>query len=306
MYRTILVTLDGSPFAERALPYARMIAEASEAQLVLFRAISPTEGDAEAGSVDRAQQVRDAQAYLTDVATRLGLANVDCKVVVGVPNEAIVDEISTGGLDLVVMSTHGRSGLGRWIYGSVADQVMRRSTIPVILVPAECQPAAREDRAPRILVPLDGSELAEEALGPAADLAKVLGAELRLIRVVEPHPAAYAYVDPSAYVMFDPTPELEAAREYLDHVAGHLREAGAVVAVKEEFGFAVTTITDAAREQAVDLIAMSTHGSSGLARLIMGSVATGVVQRSAVPILIVRPLAVHESVDASAKNPKQE
>ncbi len=300
MYRSILVTLDGSAFAERALPYARMIAESSQARVILLRVISPTEGGSDSAATDQTQQVRDAEAYLAEVSTRLGAVPVDRKVVVGVPGEVIVGEIARSAVDLIVMSTHGRSGLGRWVYGSVADEVMRRSPVPVLLVPAECQPTAWKDRAPRILVPLDGSELSEEALDPALELAKVLGAELRLLRVVEPYPAAYAYADPSAYIMIDPTPELEAARAYLDQVAVRLREKGAVVDVKEEFGFAVTTITDTARAQAVDLIAMSTHGSSGLRRLIMGSVATGVVQRAAVPILIVRPAAARETAQDSA------
>ncbi len=300
MYRSILLTLDGSPFAERALPYARMIAEASQARVILLRVVSPTEGGTDAASADQTQHVRDAEAYLSEVSTRLGSVPVDRKVAIGIPGEIIVGEISQETVDLIVMSTHGRSGLGRWVYGSVADEVMRRSTVPVLLVPAECQPTTHKDRAPRILIPLDGSELSEEALDPALELAKVLGAELRLLRVVEPYPAAYAYADPSAYIMIDPTPELEAARAYLDQIAERLRAKGAVVEVKEEFGFAVTTITDTARAQAVDFIAMSTHGSSGLRRLIMGSVATGVVQRAAVPILIVRPAAVRETAHDSA------
>jgi nucleotide-binding universal stress UspA family protein len=293
MYRAILVPVDGSPFSERALPYARMIATLGGAKVLLFRVIPPAEGDSQhADEAGRAQLVREARSYLDELAARLPDLSVETAVAEGDAADVIVEEIGKKSVDLIIMTTHGRSGLGRWVYGSVADEIMRRATVPALLVPADCQFRWPSDRAPRILVPLDGSDLSEEVLGPVCDLASVLGAELRLIRVVEPHPAAFS--DPSMYMMLDPTPELEASRSYLDAVANELRAAGRDVAVQEVFGFAVTTITDEAREQNADLIAMSTHGSSGLTRLIMGSVATGVVQRATVPILIIRPVSARQ------------
>jgi nucleotide-binding universal stress UspA family protein len=201
----------------------------------------------------------------------------------------ILEESSDHQGDLIVMSTHGRSGIGRWVYGSVADDVMRHAQLPVMLIPAHARSAWPTHRPPRILIPLDGSELALGSLDCADQLAETLEGELLLVQAVEMHPPMYG--DPSTYVAADPTPELEGAQGRLENVANALRKKGRTVDIAEALGFAVTAIVDVAREREVDLIVMSTHGSGGLTRLIMGSVATGIVQRADLPVVVVRPHA---------------
>ncbi|MGH2371760.1 MAG: universal stress protein, partial [Chloroflexota bacterium] len=178
-YRTILLPLDGSPLAERVLPYAATLAEASGATIVLLQvavANLASRADAASGEV---RVVDLAQEYLDGVKARFpkGVA-VETAVVRGEANEAIVDASRSHHADLVVMSTHGRSGLGRWLYGSVADHVLRHVAVPVLLVSAETDRSWSNGRRRRLVVPLDGSEVALAALNPASDLTQALDAEI--------------------------------------------------------------------------------------------------------------------------------
>jgi nucleotide-binding universal stress UspA family protein len=195
------------------------------------------------------------------------------------------------GADLIAMSTHGRSGLGRWIYGSVADAVLREAEVPVLLIPAACQHRWPTARQPRILVPLDGSNLATQALGPALDLAELLGAELLLLQAIPPIP----YVEGYYYVVTDQEPELAEAQAALDGMAERLSTDRRKVSARAVLGYPITEIQRIAREEGIDLIAMATHGRGGLARVVMGSVATGTLQRAELPILLVRPTGLREA-----------
>lgn len=181
---TILVPLDGSPLGEIALPYAAVLARAAGGRLVLVRAATD--------AVAR----RLASGEIAAAAERLwkGGLEVEAHVRHGRAQRIILDAARRWDADLVAMSTHGGSGAGRWLYGSVADHVLRHSPVPVLLVPAACEllwpvrPELRTRRPPRILVTLDGSEMAESVLGVACAVAAALEAELHLVRVV-PRPA---------------------------------------------------------------------------------------------------------------------
>lgn len=288
MYRVILVPVDGSDFAERALPPALLIAHLANARVVLLQVI-PRGGDNSDSASDEVEAIRGGEAYLQELAKRgaNGL-DVETVVLVGEPTLTILEEAKRRNADLIVMSTHGRSGLGRWIYGSVADGVMRHAPVPVILVPATRYASPRPEHPPRILVPLDGSSLAEEVLRPVEELAEAMQADLVLARVVEPRPATYTDLESLAS---DPTAELAAARSYLEKVAAGLHPRRGEVILREDYGSAVTTISELAKEQDVAAIAMATHGHGGLTRLVLGSVGTGVVQRSNVPVFLIQPTA---------------
>src|SRR5438045_2196060 len=156
MSTTILVPLDGSPLAARALPFADHLARASGSRLVLVRAYLPN-GDSLSVRVHHPEQSREeranidrglAQAELvatTDKLRRAGLT-VDARFVEAAPAEAILDVSAASGADLIVMSTHGHGGLGRWLYGSVADAVLRRATTPVLVVSATALPRWAQDQ----------------------------------------------------------------------------------------------------------------------------------------------------------------
>ncbi len=289
MYHSILVAVDGSPFAERALPFAEAITRASNAKLVIVQVVPEAGPNATDEDVAiQADQIVQAQTHVNDLAGRIDpRVVVETAVTVGDPPNGILEEAKERAADVIVLSTHGRSGLGRWIYGSVADEVMRHSPIPVLLVPSHAHFAWPKDRAPRVLVPLDGSHLATGAIRAADELAESIGGNLLFVQAVEPHPPMYG--DPSTFVVIDPTVELEAAKSHLEKVAADLRGKGRTVEIADVLGLAVTSIIDVARERGVDVIAMSTHGSGGLTRLVMGSIATGIIQRADVPVFIVRP-----------------
>jgi nucleotide-binding universal stress UspA family protein len=288
MEKTILVPVDGSPLAERALPYAHVFARAAGARVLLIRAVPPPATLYEA-EVETMEMRQSAEAYLEDLASRqTEPRRADTAVVMGDAAEALVEAIGVRKPELVVMSTHGRSGIGRWVYGSVADAVMRAASAPVLLVPAACPGAWPQDRAPRVLVPLDGSMVAEGVLDLVEAWARPLHAEVYVLRVVEPR--AMAATDPAAFLWLDPTAEQEEARSYVAAMVHKLRSDGHTAQGADAFGFAVPAIVDAARAESADVIAMSTHGSGGLTRLLMGSVATGVVQRACVPVLLTRPV----------------
>lgn len=299
MYRTILVALDGSSLAERALPHAESLARASGARIHLVRA-APPETFAGLGPVDDQTWVmREAETYLREIASRLGSrVPADAAVFYGEAASAIVDEANRTQADLIVMSTHGRSGLGRWVYGSVADEVIRRAEIPVFLVPAAGEHRWPESRPLRVMVPLDGSDLATEAIEPASALAQTFGAELLLVRIVVPptyayigaHP--YAYEGSNPYEAFDLDGELAEAGRYLEQIAAPLRSGGLSVRTHVASGNPVAQLAAIAREKDADVIAMATHGTGGLTRLVIGSVATGTIQRASVPLLLVRPSTI--------------
>ena len=205
-------------------PYVRALARASGVRIVLVRAVlahtfpgtDPT--DAQAAAV---QQAEDELAAVAERLWADGLA-AERHVYYGEASEAILETAHYQRGDLIAMSTHGRTGLGRWVYGSVADRVLQRATVPLLLVPATAERAWPTDRPPRFLVPLDGSEFAEAALQPASELAATLGAELVLLRVVEPLVPLVA--DETVYgSAFKIEEEHAAAGEYLERVAAPLR-----------------------------------------------------------------------------------
>lgn len=293
MYRTILVPLDGSTLAERALPYAQRLAAAATGRITLLWVLHPPPPSAAGDPLREVTPRREAEAYLRGLTEPLGPVPVEAVVVEGDPAPEILAAAAQRGSELIVMATHGRSGIGRWIYGSVADAVMRHAGVPVLLVPVTA--ATRSwptGRAPRVLVPLDFSALSEAALPRAEDLARALGAELVLLSVTPLVFTADLYG--GVTLAYDVDADQAERRRYLEAAAARLRAAGHTVRVRDTVGFPAGATVDVAREEDVDLIAMSTHGSGGATRLLMGSIATGVVQRAPVPVLIVRPEAVRQ------------
>jgi nucleotide-binding universal stress UspA family protein len=290
MVKTILVPLDGSALAERALPYATALARRAGAHVVLVRAIlAHTLPGADPTDAQVALRKR-AEAEIDATAEQVRLAGVDAEthVYYDEATAAILDAVQARQADLIVMASHGRTGLGRWIYGSVAERVLRRAPVPVLVVPGAVSGAWPADRSPRLLVPLDGSAVAEAALAPARALAAELGSEVLLLRVVEP-PAPLAAPDYLAASGYDASAELAAAESYLKQVATDWRTAGLHPEIVTAVGYPPTLIPIIAHEKGADLVVMATHGRSGVARLVLGSVATAVLQRSSVPVLLAGP-----------------
>lgn len=323
MTNRILVPLDGSAFAESALPLAVAIARGAGATLELVSVVElmPTlTAGAETGNVtmqptvgvalaappdlrDRAQ--RDRAAYLGEVTDRIGEAAgavVESAVMDGDPSSALLNRAATGAIDLVVMSTHGRGPVQRAWLGSVADRLSRRLHVPLILIrPDESGNGATERPAPtpvgsvkvrRVLVTLDGSDLAEVVLGPAAEVARALGAPLSLLRVAGVRLYVGSPYLPHGAEEYNRQLEAERAEAeaYLRDVAASLTERGVDVEGHRVLqGPAATTILEAAQAETEGLIAMATHGRGGFQRLLLGSVSDKVVRGATAPVLLVRP-----------------
>jgi nucleotide-binding universal stress UspA family protein len=312
MLHTILVPLDGSLLAEAALPSAEALARLTGARIILVRAIDlpdvlddlapPFAEEVAAGwpasDVDFAAGQREADDYLIAIARHLAQTGrtVETRLAPGPAATAIVE--AARDTDLVVMATHGRSGLSRWALGSVADTVVQTVPAPVLLVRAEqAQPLA--SGYPRhILVPLDGSMLAEQALPLAVLLASRSGAELILTHIVTQPPT-----EPVA-AGDDELAELirESARAYLFAAGQRAMRPGITLHTDIHAGRAAEGILAAADSRHADLIVMATHGRSGLVRWISGSVADQVLRGASVPVLLVRAHA-WQPAPATARSP---
>lgn len=300
MSKTILLPLDGSALADRARPYAVALARRTSGKVVLMEAVALKTRPHEPTSNADIQVMDKADKYLADVAAEMTADGIHTEYheLFDDPAQAILDAIERYEVDLVVMATHGRSGVGRMIYGSVADEVLRHSLVPVLLVPAHSQRAWSAERPLRVLVPLDGSPLAEEALTSAQLLAEAFGAHIDLLRVVEP-PAYPLYGDGYAYIPYDEESDLADARAYVEDRAQKLRALGLDISTSVLVGTAGRTIEALARDQGADVIAMATHGLGGLGRLVLGSVATDVLRRGIAPVLLIRPSEVAQEEPAA-------
>jgi nucleotide-binding universal stress UspA family protein len=299
----MLVPLDGSKTAESALPYARALAERLDADVELLVVVD-LGGISGSVSADEVAKLNDVQAsrkpdeYLTKVAKTFPQARARFRVERGTAASIIIDEAAADKDTLIIMASHGRSGIHRWLLGSVAEKVLRGTSNPLLLIRAsEKAPAEGQATLRSIVVPLDGSKLGELALAPALELARFLGTEVVLVRAYEFPATAYYRADdfPSGAAAFIPSyAELveemsREAREYLDVKVKEI-SAREPVRVRAEIieGPAAERIIDLARNAAGSLIAMSTHGRSGLKRWILGSVTEKVARHAESPVLIIR------------------
>lgn len=293
MINTILVPLDGSPLAERALPHAEAIATATGARIALIRAVQEQSFLGKDKPAARVTAMAEAEAYLTEIAALLMTRGftVDTSVGYGDTSTTILAEAEDREANLIVMATHGRGGLGRLRYGSVAEAVLRRTEAPLLLVRAwggERQATPFGVR-PRLLVPLDGTAFSEEALLVATRLALALGGELILLHAVSPF--EQVFMPESILANF---PEQEAARgvearAYLEQLVAGGATGGCQTTIEVRLDVPTLAIEEAARDHSADLVIMATHGRSALGRLALGSVADAVLQYSRAPLLLVRP-----------------
>jgi nucleotide-binding universal stress UspA family protein len=295
MYRAILVPLDGSTFGEHALPLALSVARPGGAELHLVHShvadLLRTDGE----KLDAEQQERE-RAYLSGVAERLAASSggpITTALLDGPVAEAIAAYAEAEGIELVVLTTHGRGAFSRAWLGSVADRLLRRLPMPMLMVrPHEAAPAeiASPPRISHLLVPLDGSKLSEGILPHALALGRPSGAAYTLLQVVELPLTDYGFgTFPLSAIDIDA--RIAAAHQYLGRVAAPLQAEGLQVMTNVIVGWPALSILDYARDHAVNLIALATHGYSGAARLFLGSVADKVLRGAAVPVLLWRPVA---------------
>jgi len=274
----ILVPLDGSALAEAILPLAGTLARAHKAGLFLLRAVPQKSGHGEA-------EEREARVYLARLSERLqdrGVSEVRVLVPHGKPDRAIAEAATEHRVDLIAMTTHGRTGLSRLLVGSVAESVVRHAPAPVLVVRG--QPSWGTGQTLKVLVPLDGSELSAAILPVVERLAGPLDLSIHVLHAIEPLPASAA----GASARFE---EIQTFREqeaegYLEKVARAIEPEGLPVHRVIRVGPAVAVIQQYAQEAAIDLIAMTTHGRTGLSRLLFGSVAEHVLRAVPIPLVL--------------------
>ena len=304
MYRNILVPLDGSPKAEHALPLAARIARDAGATLTLLRVpnTSPGIGRFEPPAVVMEfynRQHERAASYLTAVAGRPAFEGLTVNVVAeeGSPAFTILDAAYTYDVDLIVMASHRRSGTSHLLFGSVAEQVIRRSVIPVIVLRDDDQPSYIEGQPLAILVGLDGSVLSETALDPAWALASAWQshgpASLKLVRVIPAEPVPPTAVESYLAIM--------AERLSASHPQANVPISYAVIpgdTVAEPLRDAVIANPVLTSDTPLSMIAIATHGRHGADRLLLGSVAETLIRDSKVPLLL-----IHHSTSAHLITP---
>jgi nucleotide-binding universal stress UspA family protein len=298
MYRSILVPLDGSLPSEQSLPYAAALARRSGAALQLAYVHMPLivgEGVMYFGAPD-VQLWEEDKNYLLSVVERLkkmGLDKVSAQVLEGPIAEALQEQALGEGCDLVVMTTHGRGPVSRFWLGSVADQLVHRLPIPLLLIRTreeEAQPPAGEPEVRNVLVALDSTPTAEQILEPAGTLAKLLGASCTLLRVLPSVVPHVVYTEAAVGATLADTLRAE-AHVYLQRVANSLRDRGIAVQTRIiAHAHPATAILNEAASGEYDLLALETHGRRGLPRLFLGSVADKVVRGASIPVLVHRCL----------------
>lgn len=297
MYKRILVALDGSQLSECILPYARFFAKTLKVPVELVRVVGPEAltplSDAQHArynDVMRAEK-KTAGDYLRGLAASFAdPSEVDCRVEVGKPAEIIVNRAEAHPDTLIAMSTHGRSGVGRWLIGSVADKVLQATASPLLLVRTS-EKNETSEAAPfkTVVVPLDGSALAEVVMPHVTELAKKMNFELVLLRVCSLPTPVYTTQEymPDLGEIWDQMKK--EAKGYLDEKVRQLQKEGVrrVSSVAVE-GEAAEKIIDLARKNFHSLVAMCTHGRTGIDRWVLGSITERVVRHVSEPVLVIR------------------
>jgi nucleotide-binding universal stress UspA family protein len=275
--RIILVPLDGSRLSETALPVAEALARGYDAEVRLLRAL-----EAEDPIAAEADAQKVAEGYLQAKALDLeagGLQRVAWRVWFGEAAQAIANAVTTEGAVLIAMASHGRGGLKRLLLGSVTESVIRKGPAPVLVVRG--RPGWLPARAGRVLVPLDGSRLAAAVLPVVEGLAASLDLRIWLLQAVDPASEPGAEEALSA--------RCGQAEAHLARIADDLESRGRRVSWIVRVGSAIDVIRTGAREMEAGLIAMTTHGRTGLARFVLGSVAEAVLRAANTPVLLWKP-----------------
>ena len=294
MFRRLLVPLDGSKVAESVLPYAEEIAAKFGAEIILVSVSEYTA--ANTGHLYRSYLewiAKEVERRIKDWGAPKE-ASVASKALTGEPADEILRYADEGNVNLIVMASRGSSGGRPWPMGNIAWKVLQAAGKPVLLIRAPASTVALEQKrlVKRILLPLDGSEMGEMVIPHVEALAGALGAEVILLHILE-IPAAGALVSGTQLANMSSTPEAEERRvasalRYLDGLEKALGERGLSTSSVINSGSAADEIIRYAQKNAVDLIAMSTHGRSGIGRWVFGSVTQKVLHAGNTAVLTVR------------------
>ena len=289
-YKKILVPLNGSALAEKALPYAKSIAKLKKSNVILF-AVSLT--------IFVERRDRLFSSYLEVNAKELNEEGIKATTATSYGNvaEEIVKYANNNKIDLIVMATHGYTGAKKWMFGSITQKVLYGTKIPVLLIKAKAPEASAEFN--RILVPVDGSPFSESTFPYIEELARRTDKEVVLLHICEP-PVVPSYgsqpINPTWKKYRDEMwEEMEKlATNYLEKTMAVMKKKRIKVksrVEKAQTGEVAKTIMKVSREEKVDLLTIATQGRAGVSRWVYGSVANKIVEEFPQPILLIRPEA---------------
>lgn len=287
MFERILVPLDGSATAEAVLPHVVRLARRSGAEVTLVRAVVPM-------PVDTALPISiamtdSAEKYLEEKARQLELKGIRTRILVEKgPPAWVILEAARRDATLIAMATHGTTGLARLVFGSVAESLLRASPVPVYLVrPAwtyEVEETPLEERpVKKVLIPLDRSERSAAILPHALALVKLMDARAVVLHAIDPKIPEFIRMESGEEFSFRGNAVLD-----LQDAARTFQSEGYGAVVRVEEGGPVETILETCKRDSIDLIVMSTHGRSGISRLVLGSVTEQVLRRAEVPVIAFR------------------
>lgn len=306
MYKRLLVPLDGSELAERALPYAEELAKHLGSDVILVNVRGPAENpdnpehrvylNDKVATIE--QDIKNSPALPSGEKVKVESAIIGSLGLLNHPAEEILNYAEKENISLIVMATHGRSGIKRWVLGSVADKVARASKCPILLIRANTV-VPESIHLDKILVTLDGSKVGEAVLSEIEYTAPKFKAEINLLNVVEPpyHISVYSamgYYGGGGIVRVPYTAEemkpLKAvAEKYMKNVSDNLTAKGIKTSFEVRVGSAGEEILKAEGEVHPDIVVMLTHGHSGFGRFDHGSIADKVLHAGNTPLLLVRP-----------------
>jgi nucleotide-binding universal stress UspA family protein len=281
----IVIPLDGSKEAESVLPYVRDLAPKFNSRVHILGI----------GIGKKTRRVnRLLEDYINRTAKELRSQNIKAEPVIsyGIAADKILDYSTEIEVDLIIMATHGRSGITRWWMGSVAEKVISEATSPVLLIRSKRRRTSSAADKPasihKVLAPLDGSDVGESALSYAETVATISQATINLIQVVSPPGTVEANLlggpDWRKFIKA----MRDAGEKYLKSIAERFKATEIKVTYEVLTGDPADKIVEYAADKGVSLIAMSTHGRTGLARWVLGSVADKVLHEARIPILLVR------------------
>lgn len=293
MFKKIIIPLDGSTLAETVIPFVNEFATPANTKIELVSVIEPWRYVYANEFVDTSSLIvemhKSSEQHLASQKESLAARGytVSTHLVNGDPANEILGIADSTKADLIAMTTHGRSGLSRFAFGSVAEKVLHGASVPLLLVRNTTNKSA--DGIKRILLPLDGSKRSEQAVPVAESIAREANAQIALLEIVQ-------HLDPkNQEIVFGTQEKAEAAyEEWIDHAEAYLQDVehrlrGNHVEVKYLIGDddPAATICKTAKSEKCDLVVLGSHGRTGLARWFYGSVASKVLREVDCPILLV-------------------
>jgi len=283
MYGRILVPLDGSDLAERSLPYVKHIAKKLNSAVILMMVCLPSN-----------YAELPLKAYIQKKTKEFQVEGIktNSKILRGEAATAILKFAQKNDIDLIVMSAHGGSGISRWSLGSCATKVLQKTNIPTLLVRSNKTKAkSLNAEISKILIALDGSHFSEAIIPYVKRLIEINKPEVILVRVIEPVtlPFTTGYIEHEKYEKEIMEKAKEEASSYLQKMKGLFEQEGTKASTVLLKGHPANAILNYAEESNIRLIAITTHGYTGITKWAYGSVAANIIESSTIPILLFRP-----------------